>query len=138
MAAWLDIWNLIIGEALNSFISYCMGTGQIVFNGGVGANVGAIVGKLTGHYVRYSNFVGNSNVKIVKFTGIQTAGSMIGGCYFYINNQGYYSDSDLSTFKIVEGMNNNLPILKDLFWQAEFGEEVTQEWLDSKGFKQSH
>ncbi len=73
----------------------------------------------------------NSNVALAKFAN---ENSTISSCYSIMNGNKAYSSGDFADWGLVDGMNNDLPMQKALFWMADCGDSVSPQWFAEHGY----
>lgn len=109
----------------NGTISNVLAKVEIYFNGTTTTSVGAIAGRITATgKITNSSVIGGCNVDINSFYGTCVTGGVLTNSYAIMNLKKEYTGTDFSGFGLVEGMNNGLPMQRELFFMAEFAPEI--------------
>ena len=135
----------IIGKAgfgtMTVKVMNCFASGQIKVS--TGQNVACIVGVLAQPYsgevvMTNCSFIGTSNRYLPLYNvGLWTGSTGtidISSCYAKLNGEGLYIDGDFSGWGLVAGMNNGLPLQRELFFMAEVAPTFDVSWFANNGF----
>ena len=123
----------------NGTIKNCMASGQIYITEKTATSVGAILGTGgTGEaIIENCSFNGASNMDIAMFYGGSNAVT-VNNSFSRVNSRKEFVGADFSAFGLVDGMNDNLPMLRSLFFLAEASSATSDEIiarLTERGFK---
>lgn len=94
---------------------------------------GAILGQVHSGVANIKNctFIGAGKADL-GFVG--TGSSSIDSCYAIINQRKIYSSGDFSGWGVIDGMNGNMPMQKDLYHVAKFTENLNVTWFIQRGY----
>ncbi len=97
-------------------------------------STGGVVGFLLGATtITNCSVLSGSNFDIEVFYGGETVPT-INNCYGIMNTSKVYKGTDFSGFGIVAGMNNGLPMQRELFFMAEVAPTFDVGWFAENGF----
>ena len=125
----------------NGTIKNCMASGQIYIMDKTATSVGAILGQNSSTtavpIIENCSFNGASNMDIAMFYGGSNAVT-VNNSFSRVNSRKEFVGADFSAFGLVDGMNDNLPMLRSLFFLAEASSATSDEIiarLTERGFK---